>query len=98
MKLAVTGCNGRVGRRVVKLALEHGHEVLGIDMADLSCPKECPWLNTSQYIFKRADLQDFDTVLGLLEGHDAVINLAGMPSPVDYKVMTHNRYFVAYLS
>src|SRR5882762_11144626 len=31
MKIAVTGCNGLVGRRVVICALAQGHVVLGID-------------------------------------------------------------------
>ena len=35
MKIVVTGCNGRVGRRVVLCALRLGHEVLGVDCSDL---------------------------------------------------------------
>ncbi|KAF8962736.1 NAD(P)-binding protein [Flammula alnicola] len=79
MKVAVAGCNGRVGRRVVKLALERGNTVVGIDL-----------VQQPEYTFKQADLQDFDAVLAVLEGCDAVVNLAGHPNPVDYQVKAHN--------
>lgn len=92
MRLAITGCNGRVGPRVTKLALEQGHDVLGIDYSTLPASAECPWLDNSRYTFIQADLQDFDTVLAVLEGCEAVISLAGHPSPDDYKVKTHNRW------
>ncbi|KAF9485216.1 NAD-binding protein [Pholiota conissans] len=91
MKIAIAGCNGRIGRRVVKLALERGNTVVGIDMAELPPSIDCPWLAAaSTYTFEKADLLDYDTVLRLLEGCDAVINLAGYPNPVDYKVKAHN--------
>jgi len=89
MKVAVTGCNGRVGRRVVKQALERGHTVVGIDVAQPS-PAQDPWLTNPEYSFKHADLQDFDVVLDLLAGCEAVINLAACPNPDDYKVKAHN--------
>ncbi|KDR76364.1 hypothetical protein GALMADRAFT_247805 [Galerina marginata CBS 339.88] len=87
MKLAITGCSGRVGRRVVKLALEHGHTVVGIDLVQ---PVQDPWLSNPHYSFKQADLLDYDIVLNVLAGCEAVISLAAYPDPVDYKVKAHN--------
>ncbi|KAF9524851.1 hypothetical protein CPB83DRAFT_578163 [Crepidotus variabilis] len=85
MKIAITGCNGTVGRRVVKLALERGNEVLGIDLIEID------QAGAGQlYTFARADLTDFDLVLKLIAGCEAVIHLAGLPNPIDYKVATHN--------
>lgn len=92
MKLAVTGCNGRVGRRVAKVALERGNEVLGIDEVPLPATTQYPWFNSPIFKFKQVDLQDFETVMEVLAGCDAVINLAACPDPGDYKVKTHNKY------
>ncbi|KIM39742.1 hypothetical protein M413DRAFT_19549 [Hebeloma cylindrosporum] len=92
MKLAVTGASGSVGKRVVKLALERGHSVIGTDTTKPS--SQDPWTNTSKYVFKTSDLTNFDNVLEVLAGCDAVINLAGHPNPLDYKVKTHNNNVV----
>jgi len=89
MKVAITGCNGRVGTRVVKLALERGHAVLGVDFAQ-PLPSQDPWLSNPEYSFKHADLTNFEVVLDILAGYDAVITLAACPNPGDFKVNTHN--------
>ncbi|KAF8150630.1 NAD(P)-binding protein [Crassisporium funariophilum] len=93
MKLVITGCNGNVGRRVVKLALERGNTVLGIDLARRPDPQD-EWTKNPEYTFKEADLRDFDVVLHLLEGYEAVINLAAFPNPTDYMVKSHNSNIV----
>lgn len=97
MKITVAGCNGRVGRRVVKAALERGHTVLGLDVVEpapsgLFSHADSPWLKSKspQYTFQKANLLDFEVVHKLLAGSDAVINLAASPNPLDYKVHTHN--------
>jgi len=90
MKLVITGSNGSVGRRVVKLALEQGNTVLGIDLAQ-HCADIDPGGIYDEYTFVAADIRDFEVVLKLLEGYDAVINLAAHRNPGDYKVETHNR-------
>ncbi|KAF4613790.1 hypothetical protein D9613_007721 [Agrocybe pediades] len=91
MKITVTGCNGRVGRRVVKLALERGNIVTGIDVIQPPfATAEEPWFDSPAFTFKQADLQDFESVLDVLAGSDAVINLAACPDPGDYKVKSHN--------
>jgi len=100
MKIAITGCNGRVGRFTVKAALKHGHEVLGIDVSaackvDPNDPSSGPLIDFTQhpnFTFRAADLSNYDTVVDLLRGSDAVIHLAGMPNPGDMKVEAHNTY------
>jgi nucleoside-diphosphate-sugar epimerase len=87
MKVAVTGCNGSVGKRVVTLALKLGHTVVGIDHT-LQSGRDCA---NSQFMFIHADLADYDTVLKVFEGCDGVIHLAACSNPGDYKVNTHNR-------
>src|ERR1044072_7924838 len=49
MKIAVTGGSGKAGRAVVRDLLEHGHEVLNVDVvpsADSSSPASPPPLLT----------------------------------------------------
>ncbi|KAA1467724.1 NAD(P)-binding protein [Dentipellis sp. KUC8613] len=87
MKLVVTGCNGSVGRRVAYNALKQGHTVLGLDNKTVEGTESSGHPN---YHFVEADLCDFNTALGLLEGHDAVVHLAAFPNPTDFKVQTHN--------
>lgn len=72
MKLAITGCNGQVGRRVVLLALTRGHEVVGVD--SVANKHDLP----NGVIFHQIDLRDYDAALKSLEGCQAVIHLAGL--------------------
>jgi len=89
MKLVITGSSGSVGKRVVKLALERGHSVIGVDITKPT--SRDPWTTTSNYTFKAYELTNFDAVLEVLAGCDAVINLAAHPTPLDYKIKTHNK-------
>ncbi|KAG6894712.1 hypothetical protein C0992_005017 [Termitomyces sp. T32_za158] len=90
MKIAVAGCNGRVGKRVVELALRRGHTVIGIDhrprqtVAYDSQPLEL------EFNFIQANLQDYEETKRALAGAEAVIQLAAFPDPGDYAVNTHN--------
>ncbi|OJT04650.1 hypothetical protein TRAPUB_4605 [Trametes pubescens] len=96
MKIAVTGCNGLVGTRVVLAALEQGHAVYGIDTVPCSEPLAALLLHElkdgdqPRFKFQRVDLLDFDATLAALEGADAVVQLAAVSTPTDYKVITHN--------
>src|ERR671930_121090 len=83
-KIAVTGGSGKAGRAVVRDLLEHGHEVLNIDVVpsgDSSSPD-------SPAPFLIADLTDFGETLEALSGGErlpgieAVVHLAAIPSPV----------------
>ncbi|EIW77756.1 NAD(P)-binding protein [Coniophora puteana RWD-64-598 SS2] len=87
MIIAVTGCNGRVGRRVVLFALKEGHTVVGIDSADAAVDliKDEPGFS-----FRQADLKDYDATEEALTGCEAVVQLAGAPHPKDWKTSTHH--------
>lgn len=87
MKLVVTGCNGRVGKRVVAQSLARGYSVLGIDVSQ----PDAESVAHPQFTFVQKDLIDYEVVLGVLDGYDAVVHLAAYPNPMDYKVMAHNR-------
>ncbi|HLV34984.1 MAG TPA: NAD(P)-dependent oxidoreductase [Spirillospora sp.] len=70
-KVLVTGSDGRIGRVVVKELQEHGYEVTAADLHPTQ-----PWL--TQLI----NFEDLGQVIGVMQGHDAVIHLAAIPSPV----------------
>ena len=73
MKVCVTGASGRAGRAVVADLLDHGHHVLGADVAPR--PAEFgAW-------FVRADLTDYGQAVEVLTGVEAVIHLANIPAP-----------------
>ncbi|PFH52916.1 hypothetical protein AMATHDRAFT_55784 [Amanita thiersii Skay4041] len=72
MKLAVTGSNGLIGKCVVTLALERGHQVVGIDWT----PK--PNIENDRYTFVQTDLHDYEAAKKSLEGCDGVIHLAAI--------------------
>ncbi|KAI5118133.1 hypothetical protein M0805_001732 [Coniferiporia weirii] len=91
MKIAVTGCNGRVGRRVVLCALSRGNQVIGIDFTD---PPEhedaAKAAGHGDFAFVKADLRDYNKAFEVLSGCDAVAHLAAYPNPGDYIWQTHN--------
>ncbi|PCH42342.1 NAD(P)-binding protein [Wolfiporia cocos MD-104 SS10] len=86
MKLAVTGCNGRVGQRVVIAALKQGYVVVGID----TITKDLDFSSHPNYTFVNADLRDLNETLNALRGCDGVVQLAGHSNPGDYLASTHN--------
>ncbi len=105
MKIAITGCNGSVGTRVVLLALRRGHTVVGIDYSNPS-PASLP--DNLNFQFLRVDLRVYEDALKSIQGCDAIAHLAGLsssnhrhyinpefllayPNPGDYGVTTHNR-------
>src|SRR3954469_12911214 len=78
MKIAVTGGSGKAGRAVVRDLLEHGHDVLNVDLAP-SREDAAPFLP--------ADLTDYGQTLEALSGAEvlpgieAVVHLAAIPAP-----------------
>jgi len=72
MKIIVTGGSGRLGHQVIQELLESGYEVMNLDHR---VPEErlCS--------FRRIDLRDHFAVYQALEGADAAIHLAAIPSP-----------------
>ena len=81
-KILITGCNGLVGKHLVKKCLESAHEVVGVDIND----------NTSNYnesfIFYKMDLTNDENIKNLFafERPDAVFNCFGIKgSPIRAK-------------
>jgi len=77
MKIVVTGGSGKAGRAVVRDLVEHGHEVLNVDLVPSPDPV-APFLP--------ADLTDLGQAvealraLELLPGVEAVVHLAAIPA------------------
>ncbi|KAF7375041.1 NAD-binding protein [Mycena sanguinolenta] len=92
MKVAITGSNGRVGKRVVLGALARGYHVVGIDHSALATADDRDL--GANFTFLQTDLRDYDETLKAFEGCEAIIHLAAYPDPRDYKVVVHNRYSV----
>ncbi|MCY3917911.1 MAG: NAD(P)-dependent oxidoreductase [Chloroflexi bacterium] len=69
-RVLVSGSDGRIGRATVEELRAHGYEVTPADLN----PRQ-PW-GTQQ-----VDFTDLGQVVGLMQGHDAVIHLAAIPSP-----------------
>ena len=76
MRIAVTGGSGGVGRAVVEMALAQGHSVVSIDRA---LPAESP--TTPEVSFLQADITQYADLEQALQGCDALIHLAAIPSP-----------------
>ncbi len=71
-KIVVTGGSGKAGRAVVQDLLEHGYEVLNVDVLPSTNPV-APFL--------RADLTDLGQTIEALHGADGVVHLAAIPAP-----------------
>ncbi|KAJ3972711.1 NAD(P)-binding protein [Lentinula raphanica] len=91
MRIAVTGCNGEVGKRVVKLAIQSGHDVVGLDLA--AGPFTDDLLTAPQslnFTYLQVDLTDYQASLAAIRGCEGIVHLAALRSPSDYVVATHN--------
>ncbi|KAI0784282.1 NAD(P)-binding protein [Abortiporus biennis] len=90
MRLAITGCNGCIGIRVVVLALQKGHSIFGIDITEM--PKDLQHADNPNFSFAQVDLGDYNKTLETLKraGVEGIIQLAGIPTPTDYGAVTHN--------
>jgi nucleoside-diphosphate-sugar epimerase len=71
-RIVVTGGSGKAGRAVMRDLLEHGYEVLNVDLVPPT-QRLCPFL--------RADLTDSGEAFEALAGFDAVAHLAAIPAP-----------------
>ncbi|MDX1522234.1 MAG: NAD(P)-dependent oxidoreductase, partial [Anaerolineae bacterium] len=71
-KIVVTGGSGKAGRAVVRELLEHGYEVLNVD---ISPPGE------SLAPFLKVDLTDLGQAFEVLRGAEGVVHLAAIPAP-----------------
>jgi len=81
MKIVVTGGSGKAGRAAIRDLLEHGHEVLNVDLVP-------PRSSDSPAPFLPAALTDLGQTIEALSGGErmrgveAVVHLAAIPSPV----------------
>ena len=90
MKIAITGGSGGFGRLVTPGALAAGHSVVSIDRATID-PVTAPGLT-----YVETDLADYDAVAAALQGADALIHLAAIPSPGRHPDhVVHNNNVVA---
>ena len=69
-KVLVTGSDGRIGRVTVHELREHGYQVTPADLH--------PTQNWGTQI---VDFEDLGQVIGVMQGHDAVVHLAAIPTP-----------------
>ncbi len=71
-KIVVTGGSGKAGRAVVRELLEHGYEVLNVDVAP-SREALAPYL--------KVDLTDLGQTFEALQSANGVVHLAAIPAP-----------------
>ena len=71
-RVVVTGGSGKAGRAVVRDLLEHGYDILNVDLAP-PAERRCPFI--------KADLTRPGEVFETLRGFDAVVHLAAIPAP-----------------
>lgn len=69
--IVVTGGSGKAGRAVIKDLLEHGYDVLNVDLLP---PRE----RLSSYL--KTDLTDLGQTFEVLHGADAVVHLGAIPA------------------
>ncbi len=71
-KIVVTGGSGKAGRAVIRDLLDHGYEVLNVDLAP-SRDALAPYL--------KVDLTDLSQTIEALKGAESVVHLAAIPAP-----------------
>ena len=72
--MLVTGGSGRIGRAVVDLALQRDHQVTSLDRV--------AWDDAPSGVrYVTADMADYAAVEAAIDGCDAVVHLAAIPSP-----------------
>jgi nucleoside-diphosphate-sugar epimerase len=72
MSVVVTGGTGKAGRAVVRDLVEHGYDVLNVDLRR-------PMEDASAFL--QADLTDFGQTIAALHGAEAVVHLGAIPAP-----------------
>jgi len=91
-RVVVTGGAGKAGRAVVRDLLDHGYDVVSVDLV------RDPNLTDGHQIV--ADVTDYGETVAVLEGADAVVHLAAIPAPglkpdeVTFRVNTTSTYNV----
>ncbi len=91
-RVVVTGGAGKAGRAVVRDLLEHGYDVVSVDLL------RDPNLTEGQQLV--ADLTDYGETVDALSGAEAVVHLAAIPAPglkpdeLTFRVNTASTYNV----
>jgi nucleoside-diphosphate-sugar epimerase len=91
-RIVVTGGAGKAGRAVVRDLLEHGYDVVSVDML------RDPNLAEGQQLV--VDLTDYGQTVDALRGADVVVHLAAIPAPglkpdeLTFRVNTTSTYNV----
>ncbi|KIW64676.1 hypothetical protein PV04_09594 [Phialophora macrospora] len=88
LRVAFTGGSGKVGRHVIQTLLQHGHQVINLDLVDLSSTTSSdPTLSALQTVHTiKCDLTDSGQVFSSLNTHMALgepFPTAEPPCPVD---------------
>ncbi len=73
LRILVTGGSGKAGAFVIQELLQHGYEVVNVDL------KPSTLIHTFY-----TDLTDLGQVYGMMQGKDAVIHLAAIPWPGEH--------------
>jgi len=87
-RIAVTGGGGRIGRAVIKMALTQGHSLVSIDRVQPADKAKLPGV-----AYVEADVVRYAEVERALQGCEALIHLAAIPSPnqhADYEIHNNN--------
>jgi nucleoside-diphosphate-sugar epimerase len=77
-KIVVTGGSGKAGRGVVRDLVAHDHEVRNVDRV----PSPESYGPDTPVPYMPADLTDFGQALEALDGAEAIVHLAAIPSPL----------------
>ncbi len=91
-RVVVTGGAGKAGRAVVRDLLEHGYDVVSVDLL-----RDSKLTEQQQLV---ADLTDYGEAVDALKGADAVVHLAAIPAPglkpdeLTFRVNTTSTYNV----
>jgi nucleoside-diphosphate-sugar epimerase len=80
-QIVVTGGSGKAGRAVVRDLVDHGYDVVSVDVVP-AARQDAPFL--------RADLTDLGETIEALRGAEAVVHLAAIPAP---RIRTVERTF-----
>jgi putative NADH-flavin reductase len=85
MKLFILGATGGIGRHLVRIGLEHGHEVTAFVRSPNKIVQRSPFLNVIQ-----GDLFSVEQMSQSLPGHDVVLSAFG---PTTIRSSTMRRKF-----
>ena len=81
MRIAVTGCTGRIGRVIAEMALNQGHAVVGLDRLRPD-PALMPIAAAHpEFSFHQVEMSEYAALENALRGCDALIHMAAIPAP-----------------